>query len=349
MKKPIGHSNDSGKFKVRQSSVKLWRKCHYAYWLRYGQRLRKRVPSRSLQFGTIVHELFDAYAEGEEPMDKLKQIAKDNAKLFRSAKEEYGDIVEDVRQIMTTYFDYYDEKELRYIRINGRSSEHKFEIDLDEVPGAILTGKIDGFGRTPNKLQWMIEHKTFKRTPSEDQYWRNVQSSVYIKVTDILGWVKGGIEGMVWDYIHNKPPTRPAILKGSRGKNVPQISRAKINTLPITVEEMIAELGADQRQYTEFLKGVDENLASWFFRIHTPVDPVVVDHIWDDFLSTVQQMMDFSHKLKDKTIEQHCGWCDFEPICRAELQGDDVDYVIERQYYVHEGDEYETSLTDSST
>jgi hypothetical protein len=31
-------------------------------------------------------------------------------------------------------------------------------------------------------------------------------------------------------------------------------------------------------------------------------------------------------------IGRHCSFCDFEMLCRAEIQGSDVDYLKEREY-----------------
>ena len=120
-----------------------------------------------------------------------------------------------------------------------------------------------------------------------------------------------------------------------------------VRTLPITVKETLTELGLRSRDHQQYIDRIDDRLGDWFFRIHTPVDKGVVDAIFDDFIVTVQQMVDISHKFKAKNIEQHCNWCEFEPICRAELEGSDVDYVIQHDYYVHKGDEYENAIIEA--
>lgn len=336
-------ARDPNKLYVSQSRVKQWRKCHYAHYLKYVRNLKKKRKSRSLTFGTIVHEMLDAYGEGDDPFKVLKKIEKDNAKMFKIEREEYGEIIDDIRQIMTEYFDYYDEKDLTFIRINKRSGEHPFEIEL--MKDVIWNGKIDALARTPNKLQWCVERKSFKRRPSDDDLWRNIQSSTYLTALNMLGWTKSPVEGMVWDYIHNKSPTKPQILKKGG-----VISERNITTLPITVKETLAELGMKEKNHKGYLERVDAGLSDWFFRIHTPVDSTVVDHLFEDFKFSIVEMVkdqEAGHKTRDKCIEQHCNWCDFEGICRAELEGNDVDYVIQHDYEVRkETNIYETALTD---
>lgn len=330
-------------FNVSQSKVKTYRKCHYAYHLKYVEKLRKKTKSRPLQFGTIVHKMIEADAEGDDPMKVLAAIEKENAKMFRAEREMYGEIVDDVRQIMTEYFEYYDEKDLRFERRDGRSGEHPFIIDLAEfgiTGGVFWNGKIDATGRTPNKLRWIVERKTFSRRPSDDERWRNLQSSTYLRAVDILGW--GHYDGMCWDYIRSKSPTKPQLLKDGA------LSQKNIDSLPITIRETIAEQGLKERDYKEFIKRSENDLGSWFSRIHTPVNEAVVDHVFEDFLTTVREMADRHGKCKDRNIERHCSWCDFEPICRAEMQGDDVDYVKQREYNVAKTDSQENSLTDSA-
>jgi hypothetical protein len=334
-------------FLVSQSKVKQWRKCHYAYHLKFVEGLRKKVKSRPLQFGSIVHEMLEAEAEGDDPFQVLKRIGKESAKLFRAEREMYGDLIDDIRQIMTEYLAYYPEKDLRLERRNGRSGEHKFAIELYEyqLHDVLWTGKIDGIGKTPNKLRWIVEHKTFSRKPSDDDRWRNLQSCSYIRAEEIQGHPP--IDGMVWDYIRSKPPTRPMTL-ASNG----QLSQKNIDTLPITLRETIAEMGMKERDYQGFITRAEENLAIWFQRIHTPVKESVVDHVFNDFIFSIHEMVrdhEAGNKCRDKNIERHCSWCDFEKICRAELQGDDVDFVIQKDYEYGDKDEHEIGNLAEST
>lgn len=335
---PVEQHGKPGMFNVSQSKVKTYRRCHYAYHLRYVEKLRKKVKSRPLQFGTIVHQMLEADAEGDDPFEILKKVEKDNIKMFRAEREMYGEIIDDIRQIMTEYFGYWPEKDLRFERRNGRSGEHKFDIEL--FPGINWNGKIDAIGKTPNKLRWAVEHKTFNRKPNDDERWRNLQSSTYIHAVRLLGW--GDVDGMCWDYIRSKPPTKPSLNKDLT------LSQKNIDTLPITIRETLAELKLKEKDHKDYLKRSEENLAVWFQRIHTPVDDEVVKNVFADFEFTILEMAERHGKCKDKNIDRHCSWCDYEKICRAELQGDDVDFVKQKDYEVGNKDDEQPALENAA-
>lgn len=319
------------RFKVSQSKVKLWRRCRQAYHLKYVEKLKKRVTKRPFQFGRMVHEMIEAYANGDDPMEKLDEIAAKNHNLFRAELEQYGTIVEDTRVIMTEYFEYWGE-DLKYIRRDGRSAEHKFEIDIGD--GIVFTGVIDALGRA-KKLRWLVEHKTFSRMPQEDHRWRNVQSAVYVRAIDIMGWKP--VDGTLWDYVRSKPPSRPAILKSGA------MSKAKCDTLPSLVKAVIEENKLDPDDYADFLKLTEDNRSSYFARVFTPTSRSIVELVWSDFQDTAREMQKLHGKASSRNIDLHCDYCDYEPICRATLQGLDVDWVKEKEYK-KDGDETEDPI-----
>lgn len=324
-------------FRVSHSKIKQWLKCKMSYHFKYVMKLRARKKSRPLQFGGMVHDMLEAFINGDDPFEKLDEIAKKQGKLFRSEIEEYGDIVNDVRVIMTEYFEHWGENSLMFVRKNKKGAEHKFEIELRD--GVTLVGKIDAIAKA-KKLRWMVEHKTFTQMPNDDHRWRNVQSGIYLRVNDILGWEN--LDGTLWDYIHSKSPSYPEILKSGA------VSRRAINTLPTRIHEVIEDRNLDPALFAGMLKLAEENRKHYFQRIFNPKKRKVVDALWDDMLSSVDEMVAFHGKSKTMTIDRHCDWCDFEPICRARLQGEDVDYVMEKQFYVDKEDhsgEWEDAAT----
>lgn len=318
-------------FRVSHSKAGTWRRCRRAYWYKYVMKLRRKKKSRPLQFGTMVHSMLEAFANGDDPFELLDEMAKTQGKLFRAEVEAYGDIVEDVRCIMTEYFEYWDENSLVFQRINKKSAEHKFEIELRD--GIMLVGKIDAKAWTPNKLSWIVEHKSFGHggIPNEDVRWRNTQSTSYTRVNDILGWKP--VDGTCWDYLWSKAPSKPEILEKS-GK----MSKRGINTLPSRVLETLKEHDLNPADFKLLLESATKNRGNYFARIFNPTKKRVVDMLWADLLETATEMAELHGKVKSRTIDKHCSWCDFEPICRAELQGSDADYITEKEYYVDKED-----------
>jgi len=316
-------------FKVSQSKVKTWRRCKKQYDYKYNQKLKRKKVKRPFMFGRIVHEMVEANANGDDPFEVLERVGLDNMKLFSAEREMYGEIIEDIRLIMTAYFDFWPDKRLTYIRRGGRNAEHEFEIEIEK--GILLVGKIDAVGDTENKLRWLVEHKSFGRSiPNEDHRWRNLQSAVYLRVISMLGWFgKKPMDGVLWDYIWSKPPTIPPVLADKK-----TLSSRAIDTVPPAIIEELKRLKLSPKDNAKVLTMAQQSQTNYFQRIFTPVSPRVVDEVFQDFVDTAREMYETADRrnVYPRNIERHCEWCDFEPLCRATLQGNDVDYLIEREY-----------------
>jgi hypothetical protein len=317
-------SSMSNIFKVSQSKVKTFRRCHQSYDYRYVQKLRRKRKSRPLQFGTMVHEALERHFNGDDALEYFDELRNDVAamKLFAQEREEYGDILQDCEDIIADYLDHWDKDDLRPIRKAGRGAEHSFEIEL--MPDIVWNGKLDAIAKTPNKLRWLVEHKTYTRKPSDDDRWRNLQSVTYFRANDILGWQP--LDGCLWDYVKSKPPAIPGVLKDGT------LSSKKIDTLPSTVERVIAQHKGEPGRVDALRSMAVKNRSEYFQRIHTPVNRAVADLVFADFETTVREMVDKHGQCSDMNIDKHCSWCDYEPLCRAKLQGLDVDYIKEREF-----------------
>lgn len=308
------------KISVSQSKVKTWRRCRRAYHYKYVENLTKKRTSRPLQFGRLVHEMIEAHANAEDPFELLNKIELEKGKMFRAEREMYGDIINDIRTIMVEYFDYWKDDTLVYLRKNKKSAEHEFEIEI--LDGIYFKGKIDAIAKS-KKMKWLVEHKTFTRMPTEDHRWRNIQSCVYVRALDVLGW---NVEGTCWDYVKSKPPTKPEILKSGA------MSTKMIDSLPGAVMSVLEENELDPKLYDEFIAVMRKNRPSYFQRIYTPTKKLIVDSIFEDFKATAIEISELHGKSKTRTIDLHCDYCDYESICRAELIGLDSDFVKEREY-----------------
>jgi hypothetical protein len=272
----------------------------------------------------MIHEALERHFNGDDAMDYFDELASDvkAMKLFAQERDEYGDILSDTQDIITDYLAHWDDDDLRPVRKGGRGAEHTFEIEL--MPSVIFNGKIDLIGKTKNKLRWLVEHKTYSRKPNDDDRWRNLQSVTYFRANDILGWP--ALDGCLWDYVKSKAPAVPGILKDGT------LSTKKIDTLPSTVERVIEEHDGELGKVDALRSMALKNRSEYFQRIHTPVNREVADLVFADFEATVREMVDNHGHVSDMNIDKHCSWCDYEPLCRAKLQGLDVEYVKEREY-----------------
>lgn len=313
-------------FKTSHSKVKVFSRCHYAYHLRYVKKLRKKKKARPLIFGSLVHSIIESEANGDDPFKPIDEIDLKQLKLFEAEREEYGDLINDIKAIMTEYFEYWKNSGLIYLRRKKKSTEHEFETEIS--PGIFAIGKIDGIGQTPNKLKWLVEHKTFTRMPSEDHRWRNLQSAIYLRIAEMEGFPS--LDGTLWDYVSSKPPSRPETLKDG------SISRRAIVSLPSVVKATIEEKGFKVSDYEVLMINAENSRKEYFQRIFNPVKSKVVDLLWKDFVSVSEEMRDRHEVAKRKNIDRHCDWCEFEPICRAELSGLDTKLIINKDFEINE-------------
>jgi len=316
--------------KISQSKVNTWRKCQYAHQLQYEENLAKKATPRPLKFGKIIHQMVEADAQGNDPLKVLNKVATDNKQLFLEEREMYGDIVKDIRYIMSAYFDYWKASPLVYLPRGKQFAEHSFEVEI--APGILCKGTIDAIVRS-KKMNWLAEHKSHKNFPNTDHRWRNLQSCVYIRIMEVLGWWK--VEGTLWDYIRSKSPTRPLILKSG------EMSERSLDSLPQVVIDVCREHRI--KPPADLVYKQHENMSHWFERIYTPVKKKVVDEVFTDFLNTARQMANTPRprRGRPKSIGRHCDWCQFEDICRAELQGSDAEFVKEHYYQQSDYDQEE--------
>lgn len=285
--------------------------------------LQKKKRKRPLVFGTIIHQLIEADFEGENWKKVLKQIKIDDGAMFKREREMYGDIIRDIKDIMIDYFDHW-EGSVKPIKHDGRSSEYEFRIELDD--GIWFTGKIDAVVKAKG-MRWLMEHKTFSRLPSEDERWRSVQAAVYFRALEEMGFKP--MDGILWDYVSSKPCNVPGELTPT-GK----LSTRRIDTLPSRVRRWAKEEDMDlkSKEVKKLMQDATDNRRNRFLRIYSPIKPRIVDNIWDDFVDTAREIADNFGTKKDQNIERHCSWCDYQPLCKAEATGADLDWLLEREY-----------------
>lgn len=279
--------------------------------------------------------MIEADAQGHNPFEYLDKIELSNRKLFREEVEMYGRIIEDVGDIMEDYFNHWPEDSLVYLPRKNRYAEHEFAVEIDD--GILCKGKFDAFGEARG-LHWLVEHKSFTRQPSEDHRWRNIQSSIYQRINQMLDWFP--CDGIMWDYIRSKPPTHPKPLKSGK------FSTKNVDTLVSTVRRTAKELGLPVPR--ELLAAAKNNRDKYFIRVFTPSNEEVTDTLFREFVDTSREMSELHGKSKTRNIGRHCEFCDFEGLCRAEMLGHDVDFVKEREYTTEKEEDEKIDSSDEA-
>jgi PD-(D/E)XK nuclease superfamily len=310
-------------FHVSQSKIKQYRTCRKQFWYAHILKIQRKRKPRPIVIGTIIHQMKQELAEGRDPFKVLNEVSLEQVEMFDAEREHYGNILEDIRFLFEGYLEYWKKEPLKFLKHNGHSAEMPFELPLDDKD-ILVKGTIDAI-TSYRQLNWLTEHKNHRTIPDADERWRNVQSMVYIKVVHLLGWFE--LDGTVWDYIRTKAPTRPRILKDG------SLSEREIDTLPNVVAASLKAHDKKSSTYKKLVDSANANASNYFQRVYTPIKNKVLNNVWRDFIRTAEEMRDTNFdKPQVRTIGRHCSWCQFEPLCRAAMQGSDEESVLELDY-----------------
>lgn len=307
---------------VSNSKVNTWRRCHMAYHYKYNEKLRPRKKATALRRGTILHECIEAYDSGRSWKKVFDPFAKEFYRTtFSEEILEIGDIPDMVRELMENYQALYDEDGLEYL-----GSEVHFQLPL--VRGIIeIEGYLDAIVRDGETGQiWCKETKTYTRNPDRDFLVMNTQSSLYLWAMSHLGYRS---TGTLWDIVRAKRPQDPRMT--TRG-----ISMAKLDSTPYTIAKWLKANGFKPEDYPTLTS--HGSFDKYFTREKVRINKTIAEGIMQDFVDTARQIYDCGSKYKDRNLGKNCAWCEYKPLCQAELQGLDVGFIRQRQFEVREGE-----------
>lgn len=305
--------------KVSNSKISTWRKCHMAYHLKYNLKLRPKKKGVALARGSIIHSCIEAYDSGRSWRKPFVKFQKEFYKsTFQEEILEFGDIPRMVEELMENYQYGYENDGLIYL-----GNEVHFELPL--MPGVVIEGYLDAIVEDPQGSVWPKETKTYKKSPDYDFLLLNTQSGLYTWACLEMGYKP---KGTLWDIIKAKEPSPLKILKSGK------VSKADIDSTPYTLSKGLKAMGLNPEDYEDLLGKV--SFEDFFRRHQVRVNPTVVKGIMEDFKSTSQEILKCGKTLKDRNLGKGCSWCDYKPLCQAELMGLDTDFIIKKQYEVVE-------------
>ncbi len=305
--------------KISNSKVSTWRKCHMAYHYKYHEHLRPKKKGIALRRGSIIHECIEAYDSGRSWRKPFNSFAKQfYEETFKEEIAEIGDIPRMVEELMENYQALYDEDSLTYL-----GNEVHFELPL--MPGVVIEGYLDALVEDEAGCVWPKETKTYKRNPDYDFLLLNTQSALYTWAVMEMGYKP---KGTLWDIVRAKEPSRPAFTQKG------EISKKGIDSTPYTVRKALREMGKDPKDYQDLIDKV--SFDDFFRRYPVRVNHTVVKGIMEDFKSTAKEIQKQGHKLCDRNLGKGCSWCDYKPLCQAELMGLDTEYIRKKQFEIAE-------------
>ena len=295
------------------SQISCFRGCKQKWAFSYKEGLKSKAPQRPLYMGTTIHKLLEIRANGGDWKEHLLSVVQPE---FESMPMDYQsilgeDFVSCCYQIMEQYDWLYKDEGIKYLAT---------EIKIDaKIKGAKrFVGVVDAIVEI-NGEQYVMEHKSFKTNKmSLDQTWINSQTCLYIKVLNEQGW---NIKGVVWDMIKTSAPKPPRVLKnGSYGKQYQDQTILSFVWAGVSPEDIPKDIYED----------IKDNHKGFLDRYITPVLPSVVTAVWNDFISSVEDIS--RNKHTQKNLGRDCDWCAFKDLCQAQLTGGDAEYIKQLYY-----------------
>lgn len=328
------------KLEVHQSSLKTWRRCHREYYYKYILKVEKRRKANALVRGTIVHAMIEAKANDQDPWEVFDKYIEENQKVFKEEQEYFG-MEEMISDIMEGYFSYYKDDDLKPYPVkdqegNIRLAEVHFVVPLIEELGIYFGGTADMLVSDPKGRVWLMDHKTHKNLPKGDIAYLNPQSNLYSWALPLAGLPK--VEGMVWNYIRWKAPAKPEMLKnGNLSKST------RIDTTWAIYKKAVREAGLNIKDYKDMKEALSGKEEDFFVRHYLPINRHVQETIVEEAKCTAKEILEKAGKLTDRNITRDCSWCEFYPLCQAELKGLDTSTMMKFEYKLKEEDNVEES------
>lgn len=335
---------------ISYSANKSWLTCQQQYWYRYVDRLKPKVAGAPLELGSFIHDYLEwFYRIGlrQDFVSSPELALKSHKRALRHMREKDAEIEllakvasglgqdddahallaipQTARDIMRAYFRVHGAKDLDTHRIVMVEDE----IELPVKDGVVLPGRIDMVTKNPDGF-WLWEHKSTGTIPRPDSRFRDLQTLIYATALEEIHDIK--VAGIIWNYIHTKPPHMPRLLQ--RGG----LSVANQVTTRELVLRAIKKHKLEKKPYLPFLRKVEASERNVMFQRYTlPISPSEQVLLRD----YVHSVGDIEAALGDKdfvpirNIERHCDWCGYKKLCQAVILGGDTDALV-RKHFKHD-------------
>lgn len=304
---------------VSLSQIKSYRKCKREHHYRYVENIERRIKKVQLYRGSVIHDLIKVHIRGGDWEKEFEKFERKFNKL-PDLRAEYGDLDDEIWEIMSGYFSYYEDDPLEYLLV-----EEWIDPVVPLVKGKTAFGGIvDAIARDSEGRHWVVEHKTHDTFPTEEDRLNDLQTSLYVWALRKNGWK---IDGILWDYIRTKPPAKPEVLKsGGLSK------RKNIDTTYDVYLEAIKEHGENPDDYQDILESLKGREERFYRRVKLPVNEAIIKPIVRDAKRTSLEIY-YLKEFPTRNLTFMCPrWCDFYQLCTAELRGLDTSFIREREY-----------------
>lgn len=324
---------ETGDRVTTHSMIKTFRRCPKQAQYKYVERLKPKEFQGHLNRGKWIHKLLELYHTGGDWREEHERWAHKFNRMFDEEKDKWGDLPNDILQVMLSYIWHYKHDEWEVLDV-------EFMVRTKFPDGTEYRGKVDALIKNQFGL-WLIDHKSHKSLPDHKFRLLDAQSSLYL-------WAalreKYGVEGFIWNYVRWKPASTPTLIKDGTRFSKPTVASADYPTLL----KAIKKHGFDPKDYADRLK----YLYSLRYR---PGEPQISENFRRDILEKQRPMLkqvaqeayttsqrmhsyDFSSPGVERVPDRSCTFsCSYPDLCTLELMGGgNPDFLRRKMYYVED-------------
>lgn len=308
---------------ITNSQAKAFQRCRNQHHYKFDDLLVPQSHSLPLKRGNWLHELLEAHYLGIDWRERNAELAAEFNKLFEEERERFGDLPGICSDIMQAYCYHWREEDASFKIL---AVEQVFEVDLPH--GHTLQFKVDAIVED-DYGQWLMEHKSHKTYPNDNYRFLDVQSARYVWGLNNLGWE---IEGVIWNYLRTKQPSKPKMTKQGR------LSKAKMDTELFTYVRGLRELGLDPSDYRDVISRLKKH-NTFFRRERVPKPTKVIETLVKEIVHVADDIERGYHPVR--SIERGCSFsCDYLDLCMTELYGGDAEQVKKLRFRSAGKDDY---------
>ena len=332
---------------LSHTEAETYQRCSYKHYLRYELGLRPRVMAAKVEVGAWVHSLLEAYYTAlKNSADPAKAVDQMHRQLL---DEKWNVLFDEEKDLLNQDVQSgYELPDLAY-QIAKRYIERYRKEDQAQWKKILLVEK-----EITVKPEWMArpftfrcdlvvldkhgwvriyDHKVVKTMPDEESRVLDPQGARYVLAMHEFLRRKGvkvhGIT-MVYDYIRDRLPAEPALLKSGKG-----LSKQWIDTEPDVYLDAIKRNGFDPSEYEDILDRLRREGKPYFDRWAVPKSDVRLAYE-KKLLAYLSVVTKSKSEFCPRTLDRiRCTFdCEFKEICLTELEGGDAQQIIKEKFEV---------------
>lgn len=314
---------------VTHSLLKSFRRCPRISLYKHQDLLAPREVSKPLKKGTWMHELLEAYYNGDDWKEVHKRNTAAYSKLFDEEKEKLGDLPTECAKLMRSYLWHYRNDESWIVH------DVEFKLTAELPSGVKWQGKSDMLVEDENGL-WIVDHKNHAQIPSHTQRLLDQQSVLYIWAARRNGIP---VTGFIWNYLKTKAPAEVRITKaGTIARNQGQTD------YPTAYASIVRQVGKGNIEpYKPFLRSLvkqryvygEVQTSPWFLREVFEKNDQMIERAVVEADRTATRYKSYDWEDRDsveRVPDRSCDWCGYKNLCTVELIGGNADNVKRTQF-----------------